>query len=159
MEYQHRREKGKKKLQMQNEGCLVRLWVVFLLYRKKGFKKKKHTTSRAQPWGFVVNKPRHFFCWFILRHVILGTLATLGHLPVDILMRSFDVARLAVNAAVRGTAVLAKSFASSRTEKLMCGESVTYFCALIWKRTPWGLLSSSTYSYTPAGQKRFSRPW
>lgn len=34
----------------------------------------------------------------------------------------------------------------------------TYFCALIWNRTPYCLLGSSTYSYTPAGQNRFSTP-
>jgi len=32
-------------------------------------------------------------------HVVLGALAALRHLPVDILMRSLDVTRLAVNAA------------------------------------------------------------
>ena len=34
----------------------------------------------------------------------------------------------------------------------------TYFWELIWNRTPCCLLGSSTYSYTPAGQNRFSTP-
>ena len=34
-------------------------------------------------------------------HVVLGTLATLGHLPVDVLVGRLDVARLAMDAAAR----------------------------------------------------------
>jgi len=35
-----------------------------------------------------------------LCHVVLGTLAALGHLPVDVLLGGLDVTRLAVDAAV-----------------------------------------------------------
>ena len=38
------------------------------------------------------------------------------------------------------------------------GNRTTYFCALIWNLFPNFALSSSTYSYTPAGQNRFSKP-
>lgn len=41
-----------------------------------------------------MNKPSR------LCHVVLGALTSLRHLPVDVLVRGLDVARLAVDAAV-----------------------------------------------------------
>jgi hypothetical protein len=82
-----------------------------------------------------------------LGQYILGALATLGGRPVDILIGHFDVACLAVYAAANCQPCHAHDAGSS-----------TYFWALIWNLTPSSLLSSSTYSYTPAGQNRFSMP-
>lgn len=79
---------------------------------------------------------------------ILGPFATLRSLPINVLRRDLDIAGLAVDATMQMLAFGCKSVQSS----------VTYFWALIWNLTPNSLLSSSMYSYTPAGQKRFSTP-
>lgn len=90
-----------------------------------------------------------------LCHVVLGAFTSLWYLPVDVLLGSFDITCLAVNAAV--FLMLVARIDKKKKKEKEEGDA-THFCALIWNRTPWGFDSSSTYSYTPAGQKRFSRP-
>lgn len=59
-----------------------------------------------------------------LCHVIFWALAALRHLPVDILVRSLDVTRLAMYAAIH------ESQLSRKGPRLVCG-LCTHFCALI----------------------------
>jgi hypothetical protein len=83
-----------------------------------------------------------------LSEYVFWPFAALRSLPVDVLIRYFNVASFAVNAAGK-----------SQFNVQQCLHArITHFWALIWNLTPKSLLSSSTYSYTPAGQNRFSTP-
>jgi len=66
--------------------------------------KKTIIQSFISPFATPVYSPLHTHTQTpsapSLGHVVLGTLSSLGHLPVDILVRGLDVARLAVDAAI-----------------------------------------------------------
>ena len=59
---------------------------------------------------FIKKKLNFFFLFslfsFPLSHVILGTLASLGYLPINVLLRRLDITSLAVDAA--GNVLLVK---------------------------------------------------
>ncbi len=79
-----------------------------------------------------------------LCQVVLGPLAALGDLPVDVLVRGLDVTRLAVDAADGRRAFVGS--VSPRSDFATQKGRSTYFWALIWNLTPRGLDESSTYS-------------
>lgn len=88
----------------------------------------------------------------VISHLGLFGEDPLAYLPVDILVWDLDIACLAMNA----TVLVVGQLCLRRTRG--GGKTRTYFCALIWNRTPISFVSSSTYSYTPAGQNLFSMP-
>jgi hypothetical protein len=73
----------------------------------------------------------------ISRHHVLRSLSTLRRLPVNILCRHLDITSLAVDAAGKRLVYMPQV-----TQMAVD----TYFCELIWNRTPSFLLGSSTYS-------------
>jgi hypothetical protein len=63
----------------------------------------KYASRYINQVSYIINSEKEFPTRHVvvfLGHIVLGTLTSLRHLPVDVLVRSLDVACLAVDAAI-----------------------------------------------------------